>query len=609
MAHRSFRRAAWRSAGLAAVIAAAGGAAHAQEGVERVALYGDLHLHTGNSFDAASVGITMTRDDAYRYAQGETIEYMGRMVQRKAPLDFLAITDHSEYMGILPALRDPNGPFPALHEQLAAEEADGPTGMQPGQGLMARIMGSGFRDNPPVEELVTPQVTANTWQAVVDAAERHNHPGAFTSFAAYEWSPTPDGNHFHRNVIFSGPDYPDRAFSSIDSPRPEDLYAFADRNRAAGVDSVLIPHNPNLSGGLTFADSDGDGGLMDRDFAEMRARNEVLAEITQIKGTSETHPDLSPNDPFANFEIVEHIQRGERQPLEGSYIRDAFGRGLEIAERIGVDPFAFGLVGASDSHASMSNNEEDNYVGSLGENDDPMRADYLLNRMNPVLSAPTAIISASGMTGVWAEENTRDSIFAALKRKETFATSGPRIQVRFFAGWDYPVGVMEGADWVEVAYANGVSMGGDLAAADGAASPRFLVEAAKDPSGANLDRIQIVKVWHDGEGAREKVFDVAWSGARERRRDGGVGPVGNTVDEATATYTNDIGAPILSAEWTDPEFDPAQSAVYYARVIEIPTPRWSTYLAVRNGLEVPDTLPVSLQERAWTSPVFYKPAG
>jgi hypothetical protein len=569
----------WRTAAHAAFVVAIAGGAHAQEAAPdagRHAFFGDLHLHTSNSFDAASVGITMTRDDAYRFAQGETIEYMDRMVRRQVPLDFLAVTDHSEYMGVLPALRDPDGPFPELSAQLAQEEADGPTGMQPGQGLMARIMGSGFRDNPPVAELVSEPVKEMNWDAVVDAAERFYQPGEFTSFIAYEWSPTPNGNHFHRNVIFRGPDYPSSAFSSIDSPRPEDLYAYADRHRDAGIDSVIIPHNPNLSGGMTFADSDGDGGLMTRDFAEMRARNEVLAEITQIKGTSETHPDLSPDDPFANFEIVEHFQQGQRRPLEGSYLRDAYGRGLEIAARTGIDPFKFGLVGSTDSHASMSNSEEDNYVGSLGENDDPVQAEFLLTRMNPVLSAPTAVISSSGLTGIWAEENTRESLFAALKRKETFATSGPLIQVRFFAGWAYGEDMLSDPDWVETAYESGFPMGADVtAAADEARPLRFLVEAAKDPNGANLDRIQIVKVWYaDGE-SHEKVFDVAWSGDRAA---------------------------------DDPEFDPAAPAVYYARVIEIPTPRWSTYLAVRNNLPLPETLPATLQERAWTSPIFYTPA-
>jgi hypothetical protein len=594
-------------------VAAAGTAAIAQdEGApnpQRQAYFGDLHLHTGNSFDAASVGITMTRDDAYRYAQGEAIEYMGRMVQRRQRLDFLAITDHAEYMGVLPALRDPDGPFPELHAELEAEGGAAAGGMRPQGGLMARIMGSGFRSHPPepVAELTTDQVTEAQWASVVADADKYNRPGEFTAFAGYEWSPTPDGNHYHRCIIFLGPEYPDRAFSSQDSMKARDLFAFIDAQRAAGADSVVIPHNPNLSGGLTFADSDEDGGLMTRDFAEMRARNELLAEVTQIKGTSETHPDLSPDDPFANFEIVRHVQRGEERPIEGSYIRDAYGRGLEIAARVGVNPFAFGLVGDTDSHASLSNNEEDNYVGSLGENDDPQRPDELLTRQNPVLSAPTAIISASGITGVWAEENTRESIFAALKRKETFATSGPRILVRLFAGWDFSEDLLEQDDWVATACADGVPMGGDITGAGDGQSPRFVVEAVKDAQGANLDRVQIVKVWFDGETSRERVFDVAWSGDRTPDASGAAPAVGDTVDVTTATYANDIGAATLQTVWQDPEFDPSQSAVYYARVIEIPTPRWTTYLAVRNGLPLPEALPATLQERAWTSPIFYTP--
>lgn len=594
----------------AAALAAASAHAQTDAAPQRHAYFGDLHLHTGNSFDAASVGITMTREEAYRYAQGEAIEYMGRMVQRRQPLDFLAITDHSEYMGVLPALRDPDGPFPDLHAQLEAEGGAAAGGMRPTGGLMARIMSSGFRSNPPepVAELATAQVTEAQWSSVVADADRYNRPGEFTAFAGYEWSPTPDGNHYHRCVIFLGPEYPDRAFSSQDSMKARDLLTWIEEQRAAGADSVVIPHNPNLSGGLTFADSDEEGGPMTRDLAEMRARNELLAEVTQIKGTSETHPTLSPDDPFANFEIVRHVQQGEERPIEGSYIRDAYGRGLEIAARVGVNPFAFGLVGDTDSHASLSNNEEDNYVGSLGENDDPVRAEELLTRHNPVLSGPTAVISASGITGVWAEENTRQSIFAALQRKETFATSGPRILVRMFAGWSYPADLISQDDWVSAAYAEGVPMGGDLigAGVDGGA-PRFVVQAHKDAQGANLDRVQIVKVWLDGEESREKVFDVAWSDGRSPDASGAVPAVGDTVDVTTAGYTNDIGAATLETVWTDPEFDPSEAAVYYARVIEIPTPRWTTHLAVRNGLPLPETLPATLQERAWTSPIFYTP--
>ncbi len=573
--------------------------AAAQDG-DRRAYFGELHIHSGNSFDAANGGTLIDPRQAYRFARGEAVEYRGRMVQRKAALDFLAVTDHSEYMGVFRMARGPNA---GLVAEEWREILANPT---PENAQRRReIMQSGFYDNPPVEALISPAIKQEVWQEVIQNADDFYEPGEFTTFAAYEWSPTPNGGHHHRNVIFRGPDYPDAPFSSIDSPDPELLWAYADRNRQAGIDSVLIPHNPNLSGGITFSYTRLNGEPMDADYAEIRARNERLVEVTQVKGTSETHPELSPGDPFADFELLEHYRGPVRGPLGGAYARDAYGRGLEIADRIGVNPFTFGLVGASDYHTAMSGTEEDNFTGALGQDDvtDPQR---LFNTFVGLWNQPLVKIGASGITGVWADENTREAIFDALKRREAFATSGPQIQVRLFAGWDYADDILEHEDWPARAYQGGVPMGGDLAAG-GDASPVFIVEAAKDPRGANLDRIQIVKVWLQDGAHREQVFDVVWSGERQPAADGLVPAVGSTVDVAAATYTNDIGSATLHARWTDPGFDPAQAAVYYARAIEIPTPRWSTYLAVEHGLETPDVVPETLQERAWTSPIFYHP--
>jgi hypothetical protein len=568
----------------------------------RNAYFGDLHVHSGNSFDSASQGITIAPEEAYRFARGEAVEYLGRPVQRKAALDFLAVADHAEYMAVYNQARDPNGPFAATDwpRILASTATDDVAAAR-------RIVATGFRGGDVIEEFLTDDVKRTNWQAVIELADRYNEPGVFTAFAGFEWSPTPDGRHHHRNVIFPGPEYPDAPFSALDSTRPHDLWAYAEANRAAGIDSVLIPHNPNLSGGLAFSYDTVDGRPIDADYAETKARNEPLVEITQLKGTSETHPELSPGDPFADFEIIEHFSAGVRAAPAGGYVRDAYARGLEIAARTGVNPFAFGLVGSSDTHSALSGSEEDNYVGQLGPGDDPTDPAQLLTRFNPILNMPIIRISASGLTGVWAEENTRESIFAALKRKEVFATSGPRLQVRLFAGWSYPERLIDQASWLETAYAEGVPMGGDIASGAGEDGPRFLVEAVKDPNGANLDRVQIVKVWRDGEDSHEKVFDVAWSGDRAPGEDGLVPPVGSTVSAEAATYTNDIGSARLAAEWRDPEFDASQSAVYYARALEIPTPRWTTYLAVRSGQPLPDVVPSAIQERAWTSPIFYKP--
>ena len=572
---------------------------------DKRAYFGDLHLHTSNSYDAAWASVKTTPRDAYRYAQGYAVDYFGHAVKRKAPLDFLAVSDHAEYMGVAKQILDKRPPFEESNwfEQLTAGARAGFT----------QILRSGFYGEPvELKDLNVEALRRDNWKRVVDVANEFNQPGKFTSFAAFEWSNTPGGSHFHRVAIFRGPQYPDLPFSALDSRHPEDLWRYADAQRAKGIDSVLIPHNSNLSGGLQFAYTDSYGRPIDREFAETKSRNEKLAEITQIKGTSETHPDLSPDDEFAGFEILEHYAGGGRGDRHGSYVREALGRGLEIGAKVGVNPYALGITGSSDYHSATSATEEDNFTGALGDGDLPFGDNLpkLLTQVNQVVRAPQIALSASGITGVWAEQNTREALFAALKRREVFATSGPRMQVRLFGGWSYPQGLVKRKDWVHAAYAGGVPMGGNLKATTrgGAKAPRLIVQAMKDPDGANLDRIQVIKVWLKDGKSQEKVFDVAWSGSRRiDPKTGKLPAVGSTVVVDKATYTNRIGAPQLAAEWTDPEFNAAVPAVYYARVIEIPTPRWPTYLAVRAGLPVPTSVTPTLQERAWTSPVFYDP--
>jgi hypothetical protein len=591
-----------------AVLAACSSVAHAAEPAalpppnpSRNVYFGDLHLHTSMSFDAHAGRTSTLPEDSYRFARGETVDYFGRKVTRNVPLDFLAVTDHAEYLGMARVAADPKGPF---------RNTDWPqilSGGAPNEMLMkglSRFVPGGFRGEPPIEEFVTDEYVKGNWQRQVDAAQKFYQPGKFTTFVAFEWSAMPNRLHLHRNVIFRGPKFPDRPFSAIDSMKPEDLWQYADNQRKLGNDTVLIPHNPNLSGGLMFAYTDSDGKPISRSYAETRARNERLAEISQNKGTSETRPELSPNDEFAGFEVIEAGAGPES--LGGSFLRQALRRGLEIDAKVGVNPFAYGLIGSSDFHSGLSATEENNYPGGLGVGDtqeDPAR---ILTQKNPIMGVPTTTLSAGALTGVWAEQNTRESIFDALKRKEAFATSGGRISVRLFAGWNYAAGMTQQPDWVRQAYAGGVSMGADLPPPiRGARTPRFLVHAFKDPNSGNLDRIQIVKVGLKDGQSYEQVFDVAWSGNRKPDGSGKLPAVGNTVDVKTATYTNDIGAAQLVGEWTDPQFDRNASALYYARVLEIPTPRWSTHLAAQSNLPVSKDVPPTIQERAWTSPIFY----
>ncbi|MFT4047227.1 MAG: DUF3604 domain-containing protein [Solimonas sp.] len=563
------------------------------------AYFGDLHLHTSMSFDAFTMRTDTMPEDSYRYARGDEVLYLGQKVQRKVPLDFLAVTDHSEYLGVIRLAADPNGPFKDTHWPKDFANSDKATRSR----VIRQIAGSYYAE--PIAEFQNEELRRSNWQLEIDAAEKYYEPGRLTTFVGYEWSSSPNFANLHRNLIFLGSKYPDLPFSTIDSRLPEDLWRFMDRQREQGVEVIAIPHNSNVSDGLMFDWRDSAGNAISKEYAEQRLRNEPLAEIAQNKGSSETHPLLSPNDEFADFELYENLLGAGKGRVDGSYLRQAIGRGLQIEQRIGVNPFRLGFVGGTDFHSGVSGTEEFNFPGALGFVDAIANPQQLFQ----AAAEPRYVGSAAGLTGVWAEANTREAIFAALQRREVFGTSGGRIRVRLFAGWDFAPALVQQPDWARRAAANGVAMGGDLVPSAKARAPRFAVQALKDPDSGNLDRIQIVKVWLERGTAQEKVFDIVWAGNRRRdARTGRLPAIGNTVDLGSARYSNRIGAAELATVWSDPEFDAAVPAAYYARVLEIPTPRWTTYVAVNNGLPLPDRVPPTIQERAWTSPVFYRPS-
>jgi hypothetical protein len=611
--------------GRPALMIAAKAKAAEDDPADRRAFFGELHLHTGQSFDAYSMmGARSTPDEAYRFAKGEPITYLGQQVQRPRPLDFTAVTDHSEYIGTLNQLDDPSS-------ALARSDLGRLLREHPLEGFLKVFRLTASHEAAP--ELDAKTAMARAWRAEVEAANNNYQPGKFTTFVAYEWTSMPDQKlNLHRNVIFRNVP-PAAPFSSADSQRPEDLWSYLERLRAQGIEALAIPHNANASGGLMFDWNDSDGHPISEAYAQRRALNEPLTEVFQNKGQSETAPELSPNDEFSHFEVMEQLLTGGPSPVNGSYVRQALGRGLVVQSKVGGNPYKLGFVGSSDFHSGLSNADENAYAGVGALSIDPKVNLPSREQARKILSAPPSggahpptlqerakegddaelgmggIYGSGGLTGVWAEHNTRESIYAALRRKETFATSGPMLRLRFFGGWNLAANALAKGSWVSDAYRTATPMGGDLPAKPVAATaPAFIVQAAKDPTSGNLDRIQIVKVWLEGGDYREKVFDVVWS--PERKREPGAGrlpPVRSTVDLKTATYANTVGAPTLAGVWRDPEFDAARPAVYYARAIEIPTPRWNTILAVKRNLPLPAHLPATIQERAVSSPIWYTP--
>jgi len=570
----------------------------------RNVFFGDLHIHTSFSYDAYTFGTRALPDDAYVHAKGGTIDHaIGYPIRASRPLDFAAVTDHVEYLGIARALGEANPAAASLREVLETRSRLKITWhflekafFQVGTAARREsAFGGGDR-----------QDSARAWREIIAAAQRHDDPGRFTTFIAYEWTSMPGDQNLHRNVVYAADRVPDFPFSSLDSDDPEHLWRALDAQRVNGMDALAIPHNGNVSNGKMYDRVTLDGSPLSSPYSEARMRNEPISEILQVKGQSEAHPQLSPEDEFADFELFEQVlsANATRSEPRGSYARDALRAGLELSARDGFNPYRFGFIGSSDSHNASSSVEEDDYHGKL-----PLLDGTVGIRLGATLLLPKGQQrglrwSAAGLAGIWAEENTRPDLFAAMRRKETYATSGPRIAVRFFGGWSYEAELLEDADFVRRAYAAGVPMGGTLDPEGASDTPRFLVAATKDPLSAHLDRIQIIKGWIDTTGySHERIYDVAASDARRpdpvTHR---VAPVGTTVDVEAATYENRIGAAELTAFWTDPDFDAAQEAFYYARVLEIPTPRWSTYDARAAGVAAPE--PATIQERAITSAIW-----
>jgi hypothetical protein len=580
--------------------------------------WGDTHLHTTYSPDAGMIGnFNLGPDDAYRFARGEQVTANnGMQAKLVRPLDFLVVSDHSEYMGLIPRIR---GGDPELLKNEVGKRwynwyNEGPDGAYKVFLEFAEDL-SANKGRIPFDS-----IARSTWDLMVETADQFNDPGTFTAFIGYEWTSTPSGNNLHRVVVFR--DGADRAgrvvpFSSFDSANPEDLWAYlAKYETNTGGRVMSIPHNANVSNGQMFATEKFDGKPIDKSYARTRARFERLHEITQMKGDSETHPVLSPDDAFADYGTWDKANlTGEASPTEadlpGSYARSALLRGMAIEARVGANPFKQGFIGSTDSHTSLATAGENNFFGKasiLEPGPDRWKHVLIKSQVNEDLTTYGYETLAAGLAGVWATENTREAIFDAMARRETYATTGPRITVRVFGGWDFVEKDVHRADFAEYGYAHGVPMGGDLKPAPNAKAPSFMIRALRDVDGANLDRIQIVKGWLRPDGqTQEKVYDVALSDGRRVGPDGMAPPVGNTVDFTGPSFSNTIGDALMFAHWTDPDFNPSTPAFYYVRVIEIPTPTWAAYDAVIFGVQMPEQVPMIHQERAYTSPIWYAP--
>ncbi len=599
---------------------------YADRGFPENVYFGDTHVHTGLSGDAGGGGTTLMPRDAYRFARGEQItSNTGQPVKLRTPFDFFMITDHSDGMGAITdmiagtpnVMADPDGKM--FHEAFKAggqkaQEAAQELVRQFSQGELSEALN--YQPGNPAYKRV--------WDDIMQAAEEYNDPGVFTTFIAYEWTSLEKGNNLHRNVIFR--DGPERAGQivpytttpPIGSRDPKDLWKWLENYEAlTGGDVTAIPHNGNLSNGMMFAlqDDFADGAAYDATYVEQRNKWERLYEATQIKGDGEAHPMLSPDDEFADFETWDwgNLDASEAKTPEmipGEYVRSGLQRGLQLENKFGTNPFKFGLVGAGDAHTGLSTPDNDNFYGKFTAYEPNEHRSNHLAKQNKEIGVEyySWRYITSGLTAVWAPSNSRGALFDAMERREVYATTGSRIRVRLFGGWDFDTSDALRRDLALVGYTKGVPMGADLHPGEGA--PSFLVYALRDPMGANLDRVQIVKGWLDADGTpKEKVYDVAWSDKRLPGSDGKLPSVGHTVDLSIPSWTNTIGASELGTVWQDPEFDPALKAFYYARVIEIPTPRWTAYDAVKFDLDLPDSVPMLVQERAYTSPIWYSPKG
>ena len=598
---------------------------HAGTDFPRQVHWGDTHVHSAWSVDAGNQGnLEIGPGEAYRFARGEEITaHNGMAVKLRRPLDFFLLSDHAEFLGVLPRLDegDPLARSTEGGERWYQLRSTGNAGALWGEFVKAMRSGT--------DPVANPELQADIWKQVVANAERYNQPGVFTAFIGYEYTSSPDGDNLHRNVMFrdgaerTGQTVP---FSSLESPNPEDLWrALETYERETGGRVLAIPHNSNLSGGRMFASETFDGQPITREYAETRARWEPLVEATQYKGDSEAHPFTSPDDEFADYESWDSVTVGGRRAgnasVAHSYVRPALKQGLGLQAEHGVNPFKLGMIGSTDAHTGMATAAEDNQWGKFSR-DEASAERWNVPFWEPVAGLQTEDfrnwkMAASGYAAVWARENTRAALFDALVRKETYATTGPRMTVRFFGGWGFAEGDEDTPDLAERGYAAGVPMGGDLPAApepvgrDGAKAPTFLVSALRDPEGANLDRVQVIKGWRATDGSlHERVYDVALSGGREVGADGRARQdVGSTVDLAGPSYSNSIGAAQLSAFWRDPDFEPEEAAFYYVRVIEIPKPRWTAYDAQFFGIEMDEAVPKVTRDRAYTSPIWYTPPG
>jgi hypothetical protein len=576
--------------------------------------FGDTHFHSSLSVDSGMIGNRIDLNQALRFARGEEIvSSTGQRARLKRPLDFLVLSDHAEYLGLADLIATANPEL--LATDVGKEWYDAV--QKGGDAAWAKVitMMDDFSSGTP--RFRDAKLERSVWDKVVDIATEYNQPGTFSTLNGYEWSSTTDGNNLHRVVVFR--DGPDRVkqivpFSAFDSQDPEGLWDFLARyEQKTGGQVLAIPHNGNISNGVMYAETV-KGKKMTRDYAERRARWEPLMEVTQMKGDGETHPFLSPNDEFANFENWKFGNAfgipKENKMLQYEYARSALQVGIRLEEKLGANPYKFGLIGSSDTHTSMSTTREDNFYGKLPHLEPNAKRFEEVFLRNPVDNSPVAYawqMGASGVIGAWARENSRESIFDAMTRKEVYATSGSRIIVRVFGGWDFTSDEVERHDFARAGYARGVPMGGDLTNGPDGQAPSFMIRAMRDPDNANLDRVQVIKGWFDGKETQERVYDVACSDDRaivDRRCEK---PVGSTVDVANASYTNTIGDPLFSAYWVDPDFDPDQRAFYYVRVIEIPKPRWTAYDAKFFGVDMPDEVPMTVQDRAYTSPIWYTP--
>ncbi|MEE9184346.1 MAG: DUF3604 domain-containing protein [Acidimicrobiia bacterium] len=587
------------------------------------AYWGDTHLHTAMSMDAGAFGARLTPEDAYRFARGEELtSSTGLRVKLSRPLDFLVVADHSDNMGFFPRLyagepallADPTG-----RRWYDMIQAGGQKGVEAAVEIIVAFSQNKFPKA--LASLPGSPAYRSAWEETIEAAEKYDDPGRFTAFIGYEWTSNTGGNNLHRVVIYrDGGDKasvmdPYTALKPLGSDNPRDLWKWMQKYKEkTGGRLLAIAHNGNLSNGIMFPLVESfTGKAVDRAYAETRAKWEPLYEVTQIKGDGEAHPYLSPNDEFADYETWDQANLDLSVPkqndmLQYEYARSALQLGLVLEQKLGINPYKFGMIGSTDSHTGLATAEEENFFAKhSGAEPGPKRWEHPMAKVGDKEYTGWSMVS-SGYAAVWARENTRQALFDAMMRKETYATTGPRMLVRFFGGWDFTAADAQNRLPAAVGYAKGVPMGGDLRRAPQGKAPTFLVAALKDPLSGNLDRIQIVKVWVDAKGKRqEKVYDVVWSGGRKPGADGKLPLVGNTVDVANATWTNTIGAPELITVWTDPEFNPKLRAAYYTRVIEIPTPRWTAYDAKRFNVKMDPKVPMITQERAYTSPIWYSP--